>query len=210
MILKKLLTITTVVLLLSCLSTTAIAKNKTYYGFLVTTEDDTINGRIWMLSPTLNEVKVKITDYQKNILIYKSSKVKSYHFRVSQWNEVKKKHENEWIHYVKKYVERPPVPFGSKSALLHREVSGRISLYNHYYAVHSNVKQPYEHLFYIEKKHKHFLIINKANYKSVLRELMADEPIIVSKIGKRKYGFKYLVKTLKEYNYFVKWKTVLK
>lgn len=209
MLQKPLITIA-LLLLISSLSSSLNAKNKTYYGHLITSDNDTIRGRIWMLSPTLNEIKVKITDYQQKVQVYKANRLKSYHFKVHTWNKNTRRYDEEWIHYVKKQVHRSPVPFGTKSVLLHREVSGRISLYNHYISANSNVNQPYKHIFYIEKKHKHFLQINKANYKLVLNELMSDHPAIISKIGKRKYGFKYLSDIIEEYNYSIRRKTAFR
>lgn len=196
--------------LLLCTYNSSVQAEKTYYGFLITAENDTLSGRIWMLSPTLNEVKVKITDFEQENHIYKANRLKSYHFKVPIWNKNTKRYKEDWIHYVKKNVERAPVPFGPKAVLLHREVTGRISLYNHYFAANSNVVQPYRHVYYIEKKHKYFLKINKENYKLVLNELMNDQPEMIAKIGQRKYGFKYLPKILTEYNYAVRRKTAFR
>lgn len=170
---------------------------KIYDGFVITISGDTLQGRLEMLSPTINQVKIKFIDNSGKKEIYKAKDLQAYAFKVEMWNKDNKEKEIKWIHYTKKIVERPPVPFSSTEVLMQQEVVGKISVYNYYIETRSD--QNMEHIIYLEKNDVLYEI-SKDNYKDVLKELMADFPFIKDKVGTKGYTYNALEETVIEYN----------
>ena len=170
---------------------------KIYNGFIITTSGDTLKGQLQMLSPTMNQVKVKFIDETGKKQIYKAKDLHAYSFKTEVWNKSTKKKDVKWINYTKKTVEKPPVPFSSTEVLVQQEVAGNISIYNYYVEARSN--QNMEHIIYLEKD-KELFIVDKTNYKKILKNLTADSPFIRDKVGTKGYTYKYLNQTIQEYN----------
>lgn len=171
---------------------------KIYAGKVVLETGETLTGSIEMLSPTLNEVKVKFMDANGKVTVFKSSEVASYSFNFPKYNAETKTYNNEVIEYVKKTVEIAPVPFGSKEALIERQVAGTINLYNHYYETRA-AETPFTHVVYVEKDGV-MIAITPENYKAILSDLVADYAELKAKVGTKGYGFKYVATIIKEYN----------
>ena len=172
--------------------------NKMYKGYVITLEGDTLKGKIEMLSPSLNEVKVKLVPNDGEAIIYRAKEITAYAFLVPDFDIKKKRFNDKWIFYVKKKVERPPVPFGPTEVLMQQEIKGTISFYNYYIETRSQVAD-FEHLTLIEKDGE-MLKIAKANYKKVLKTMIIDYPKLAKKIGKKGYRFKNLKQILTLYN----------
>lgn len=170
---------------------------KTYSGFLITTSGDTLRGKIQMLSPTMNQVKVKFINEKGRKRVYRAKDLQAYSFKIKVWNRLAQEYDVKWILYTKKTVEKPPVPFRSNKVLVQQEVIGNISIYNYYIEIRSN--QSIEHIVYLEKDDILY-VVDKANYKKILGILMADFPFMKDKVGTKKYTYKYLGSTIKEYN----------
>ena len=100
--------------------TAEATSKKVYNGYVVTVSNETIHGQIQMLSPTLNEVKVKFIHKDGKKQIFKAADLKSYSFQVPVYNKATKSSELTWITYTKQTVDRSPVPFGAKEVLLER------------------------------------------------------------------------------------------
>lgn len=184
--------------ILTTLTTITYANNsnKIYSGYVVTNNGDTIRGKIQMLTPALNEVKVKLIDANGKKRIFKAKEVQAYSFVVLTYKN--KKHTSETITYVRKTVDKAPVPFGSKNVLIEQQVKGQVNLYNHYVETRAG-QYAYEHCFYLEKGNE-MVLINRANFKKAVRKIVADYPELKAKVGKKGYGYKYIVKIIKEYN----------
>ena len=170
---------------------------KIYVGFIITASGDTLHGKLEMLSPTMNQVKIKFIDKDEKKELYKAKDLNAYAFKVEVWNKESQQNDEKWIYYTKKTVERPPVPFASTEVLMQQEVVGLISVYNYY--IETRVEQNMEHIIYVEKD-KVLYEVNKENYKDVLRELMVDFPFMKEKVGTKGYTFNALETTVKEYN----------
>jgi len=170
---------------------------KIYDGFVITTSGDTLQGKLEMLSPTINQVKIKFIDNSGKKQLYKAKDLQAYAFKVEMWNKQSKEKELRWIHYTKKIANRPPVPFSSTEVLMQQEVVGNISVYNYYIETRSD--QNMEHVIYLEKNDVLYEI-SKDNYKEVLKELMADIPFIKDKVGTKGYTYNALEETVIEYN----------
>lgn len=172
--------------------------NKMYKGYVITLEGDTLKGKIEMLSPSLNEVKVKLVPTDGEVTIYRAKEITAYAFLVPDFDPKKKCFKDRWITYVKKKVERPPVPFGPTEVLMQQEVKGAISFYNYYIETRSQIAD-FEHLTLVEKDGEMFEVV-KANYKKVLKKMVIDYPKLVKKIGKKGYRFKNLKRIITMYN----------
>lgn len=171
--------------------------NKVYKGYIITSKGDTLHGKLQMLSPTQNQVKVKFINKNGKREIYKAKAIKSYAFQAQVWDKSKKSNIQKWIYYTKKTVERPPIPFGGNDILMQQEIKGTINVYNYYIETRSN--QNMEHIVYIEKSNVLY-DVNRDNYKKILKPLMADYSIVYNKIGKKGYTYKFLNQTIMEYN----------
>lgn len=200
MIYKTLSTVILACLLMSmtCVKLPTVAKpeGKIYDGFVVTTTGDTLHGKLQMLSPTQNQIKIKFIS-EETERIFKAKELQTYSFHVLTKNRKTKKETSTWVNYTKKQVERPPVPFGGTEVLLQQIVGGEISLYNYY--IENRTENTIEHLVYIEKGES-LEIVNKTNYKKLLRILMEDKSEMLEKVGTKGYTFKFLENTLTEYN----------
>ena len=150
-----------------------------------------------MLSPTMNQVKVKLINKEGKRINFKAKEIKAYAFEAQIWNKKEKRNIEEWVFYTKKTVERPPIPFAGNDILMQQEVRGNINLYNYY--IETRTSQNMEHIVYLEKESVLYEI-NKSNYRKVLKGLMGDYPVVYHKIGTKGYTYKFLNKTIKEYN----------
>ena len=80
----------------------AQAKKKVYQGYIVTIEDDTLYGKIQMLNPALNEVKVKFIHKDGTKKLYRAKELTAYAFKVPGFKGKKYQTADEWIYYTKK------------------------------------------------------------------------------------------------------------
>jgi hypothetical protein len=199
---NRTLTIATVLIMFFALPFLANAKSntKTYRGYVVTNSGEKLIGKIQMLSPTLNEVKVKFIGRGSTKRILKAKDVKEYSFRVKKWNKAEKQYEEVWVTYIRKKVERSPIPFGPTNVLIERQIEGPISLYNHFVEQNSNTTSPYIQIKYVERHKDMLILISQENYKKVLKSLTVNNPTIHNKIGTRGYYFNNIDKIIIEYN----------
>ena len=171
---------------------------KVYNGYVVTISNETIHGQIQMLSPTLNEVKVKFIHKNGKKEIFKAKNLKAYSFQVPVYNKATKSRQLQWITYTRKNVERSPLPFGTKEVLLEQLEKGQINLYNHYVETRSG-QYAFNHFFYLEKGDE-MIKVSRKNFKKTVKNLVADYPELRAKVGKKGYGYKYMAKIITEYN----------
>ena len=197
---KKLLQILTLALLTFNFSVISHADDskKIYGGYIVTISGDTLHGQIQMLSPTLNEVKVKFIDQNGKKQTFKAKELSSYSFTVPTFK--KKQKGNQVITYVRKHVENAPIPFGPKDVLVERQATGKINLYNHYIETRAG-QYAYKHYFLLEKDGA-TVKVDRSNFKKVVKNIVADYPELKRMIGKKGYGYKYMATIIKEYNQF--------
>lgn len=195
----KYFTILITALFIFGLTTTASAA-KIYDGYVLTTNDEKLEGKIQMLSPSLNEVKVKFIGKDNKKTTFKAKEVKEYSFSVEKWNHKTREHVATTITYVKQTVERSPIAFGPKAVLLERQETGTINMYNHYIEQNSNVQTPLVHIMYVQKENKELVNISKNNYRKVLKEMTAEYPELQARVGSRGYGFKHISKIISLYN----------
>lgn len=193
-------TVFTVLFVSILFATTALAEAKIYKGYVLTISGEKLIGEIEMLSPSLNEVKVKFIGQGNTKQLFKAKEVKEYAFVVKKWNKEEKTYDEQWITYVQKEVERAPVAFGSTTALIEREIEGTINLYNHYIEQNGNTEAPFTHVIYLEKEVGNLISVTEENYKEVLKKMMSDNATLFEKIGKKGYTFPKLADILMLYN----------
>ena len=192
---------TTAFTLLFMVFTVSIFANsnaKTYKGSVTLENGQTLEGQIQMLSPTLNEIKVKFIASNGQATTYKAKEVASYNFTFSKYDSKTKSYKNETVEYVKKNVTVAPVPFGPKAVLVERQVAGTVSLYN-FYAETRAAAHAFTHNFFVEKDGQ-MISVTRENFKSVVKDMVADYPALSAKVGKKGYGFKYIANIITEYN----------
>lgn len=185
---------------------TVIAKekegSKIYAGYIILKTGEKIYGNIEMLSPTLNEVKVKLLHIDKSEKFYKAEDLKQYAFEIKEWDSTLKKYNEKWVLYVTRRVERAPIPFGKKIVFLERKVSGAINFYNYYYQSNTDIDEPLKLVMYVEKQGAEDMLleINRENYKDLLRKMTENDVELTEKIGTPSYGFKNIEDIVRAYN----------
>ena len=174
---------------------------KVYEGSVTLENGETLKGQIQMLSPTLNEVKVKFIASNGQATTYKAKDVASYSFKFPKYNASTKSYDNQTVEYVKKNVTVAPVPFGPKAVLVERQVEGTVSLYN-FYAETRAAAHAFTHNYFVEKDGQ-MIEVTRENFKTILKDMVADYPELQAKVGKKGYGYKYITNIITEYNDFI-------
>ena len=100
-----------------------------YEGFIITTKNDTIEGKIQFINPTYNELKVRFFKEGKK-KVYEAHQLSGYSFAIKRFNKETRKNEKYWINYVRKRVQKSPIRQGTTDVFIERQVQGSISLYN--------------------------------------------------------------------------------
>ncbi len=193
-------TTTAFIAILMTLATATFANDdmKIYTGSVTLENGETLKGQIQMLSPTLNEVKVKFIASNGKATTYKASEVATYSFIFPKYDASTQTYKNETIEYVKKEVANAPIPFGPTSVLVERQVAGTINLYN-FYAETRAAEHAFTHNYFVEKDGQ-MIEVTRENFKTVLKDLVADYAELQAKVGTKEYGYKYIANIISEYN----------
>ena len=195
---KNFTTLFTAILVTFAVAVFANDDAKVYEGSVVLESGQTLVGQIEMLSPTLNEVKVKFIASNGKATTYKASEVLAYSFAFPKYDASTKTYINETIEYIKKEVTVAPIPFGPKSVLIERQVAGTINLYNFYMETRA-AEHAFEHNYFVEKDGQ-MIEMNRENFKTVLKDMVASYPELQVKVGTKGYGYKQVAEIIKEYN----------
>jgi len=180
--------------------------NKSYGGYVLLENGEKVTGNIEMLSPVMNQVKVKVKSLDNlNQKVFKSQEVKEYAFQIEVWNHKTREYTTEWVRYSNREVGRSATLFGSKNTLLLQELAGTVSYFNYFYQSNSDVDNPVKNVVYIEKRnHERGLVeLNKENYKEVLKNMTYDFVELHAKIGTSQYAFNNVKKIISEYNEYM-------
>jgi hypothetical protein len=197
---KNFTTLFTAILMTFAVTVFANDDTKVYKGSVVLENGETLVGQIEMLSPTLNEVKVKFIASNGKATTYKASEVSAYSFAFPKYDASTKSYIDQTIEYVKKDVTVAPIPFGPKSVLIERQVAGTVNLYN-FYAETRSAEHAFEHNYFVEKGNQ-MVEMNRENFKTILKDMVADYPELQVKVGTKGYGYKYVAQTIQEYNQY--------
>lgn len=188
-------------LAIAIIATVSTSAAKVYQGYVILNDDSQLEGKIQMLGPTLNEIKVKFISKDNEKNTFKAKEIKEYGFKVEKWNHKTRQHDIKNITYVRQAVERSPIAFGPTKVLIERQVLGAISMFNHFVEQNSNVNNPFIHVLYLQKERKGDLTnVTKQNYRTILKEMTAEYPELQAKIGSRGYGFKDIAEIIGTYN----------
>ncbi len=194
---------TLTLLTLSIFFTVSSFATKSYEGYVVLNSDEKVEGTIQMLSPSLNEIKVKFTSKDGKKITYKAKEVKEYGFQVKKWNKATRTHDENTIIYVRQNVERSPIAFGPTNVLVERQAEGEINMYNHFVEMNSSPQNPFEHVVYVQKASGDLVSIDKTNYKIVLKDMTAEYTELSEKIGTKGHGFKHIAAIVNTYNTYM-------
>jgi hypothetical protein len=195
---KNFTTLFTAILMTFAVAVFANDGIKVYEGSVVLENGQTLVGQIEMLSPTLNEVKVKFIASTGKETTYRASEVIAYSFAFPKYDASTKSYVNETIEYVKKEVTVAPVPFGPKEVLIERQVAGTINLYNFYMETRT-AEHAFEHNYFVEKDGQ-MIEMNRENFKTILKDMVADYPELQIKVGTKGYGYKQAAEIVQKYN----------
>ena len=173
-----------------------------FEGFVLTNDNQKIVGKVYVISPTLNELKVKFIDEAGKKQTFKARDLQSYSFEVPKYNKATKSYGTETITYIRKVVEDAPVRMGSKDILIERQVNGDIQVYNQYIEDDAKIGGTIAHFFYVEKTNGSvdFTKITKKNYKKIMKTATVEFPALSNKVGTKGFGYKHIVKIAKLYN----------
>ncbi len=191
-------TLTIAILAFSLTATAGTNAKKVYTGYVILMDGQKMNGKIQMLSPTLNEVKVKFINESGKKKIFKAKEVQEYGFKYNRYDRTTENMVETWVTYVQKRVTYVPVPFGSKTALVERQETGKINFYNFFHETRMQ-NNPLQKTIYVEKGEQMEEVTRK-NYKRIMKHFTTDYPELRAKVGTPGYGFKHVAKIVKEYN----------
>ena len=191
-----------ILLLFAIFANTGQAKTAYYSGKIIQNDDKIISGKIEVVSPIHNELKVNFIHPDQKKQTFTVKDIKGYYFDVSVYCKESRKYKTHTISYERKVTEDPVVPMGSKEIFVERIVEGSVNIYNHYSELSGQVKL--NHFFYVECKGSvGFTKLTKENYIDILKNLMKNVPELGDQVGKKGYDYKYLLKVVQEYNTFM-------
>ena len=198
---KNFTTLFTAILMTFAVTVFANDDVKVYEGSIVLENGETLVGQIQMLSPTMNEVKVKFIASNGQSTTYKAKEVASYTFDFPKYDHKTKSYNNITVEYVKKNVTVAPIPFGPKEVLVERQAEGVVSLYNFYTETRA-AAHAFSHNYFVEKDGQ-MVEVNRENFKSIMKDMVADYPQLKAKVGTKGYSYKYIANIVNEYNNYV-------
>jgi hypothetical protein len=195
---KKFITLFTAFLITFAITVFANDDTKVYDGSVVLTNGQTLVGKIEILSPILNEVKVKFVASNGKETTYNANEIITYSFTFTKYDASTKSYLTETITYVKKEAAYPPIPFEPKSVLIERQVTGTISLYNFYTETRA-AEHAFSHNHFIEKDGQ-MIEVTRENFKTILKDMISDYPELQIKIGSKGYGYRQIAQIIQNYN----------
>ena len=188
-------------ILIIATATTSFAKTDYYPGKVVDNAGQAIEGKIGVVSPTYNEIKVKFIATNGKKKTYKVADLEGYSFEVPVFNRKTKKYEAKTVSFERKTAEDAVVDFGSKELFVEKAVDGNIEVFNHYAEGSDRMSQKLVHTFYVEKDGQiGFTKLTRKNYSAIMQDLTADMPELSKLVGTPGHGYKYIAKMAKTYN----------
>lgn len=174
---------------------------KAVEGYVVTNDGDTLHGILKLGAPSANEVKIRYyASESSRKKIFKSKDLISYAYKSTYETETGQT-VTDWIHHIRKDVDEEPVMFGPTTVLMHQEVDGVINLYNYYIERNTNIKNPYQHCYYLEKIGKSgFIKITDDNFERVVARFFKEFKPLSEQVGTAGHRYQDLPKMVKEYN----------
>ncbi len=189
------------IILIALLTAVQVSAKKAFPGYVINTNGEKVEGKVFVVSPTYNEVKVKFVDNNNKKETFKAKELTEYGFDVEKFNSETRAYEVIEITYIRKVVEDAPVRFGSKDIMIERQVNGAIKVYNQYIESDSRIGGGLAHFFYVEGENGvEFTKLTKKNYKEVMKAATADFPALQEKIGTRGFGYMHIAKIAQTYN----------
>lgn len=183
------------------ISVAAANNSPKYYEGSVTLEGgEVLTGNIELLSPTLNEVKVKFISASGEVQVFKAKDVLSYNFLFPVLNPTTQTYENRVIEYAKRTFDVAPISFTSPTALAEITVKGKFNLFTYYIENPNTTKtHAFECRHYIEVENTLHELTHD-NYIARLQQFFADYPELQQKVGTDNHKFQDLAEMMRLYN----------
>lgn len=179
------------------------AKKEKFPGYIITLDDEKIEGEIITGSITDNEVKIQfIEDGEDKKKTYKAKQLKGYGYESVEEDDLGLEYKR-WVHYEQQKVDYPPKPFASTTVFMQKEESGAITLFCYYVEVRNNRKNPYRYDYFAKDDQGKLVKIDKKEFRKVAGKLFKGYTAMSSKIGKKDFEYKNLDRMVRDYNYWV-------
>ncbi|MFK8010297.1 MAG: hypothetical protein AB8H03_28340 [Saprospiraceae bacterium] len=179
------------------------AKNDKFPGYIITLDDERIDGEIITGSITDNEVKIQfIEEGEDKKKTYKAKQLKGYGYESVQDDDLGLEYKR-WIHYEQQNVDYPPKPFASTTVFMQREEGGALTLFCYYVEVRNDRKNPYRYHYYAKDAAGKLVKIEKKEFRKIAGKLFKNYTAMTSKIGKKDFEYKNLDRMVRDYNFWV-------
>lgn len=178
-------------------------KGDRFPGYIITLDEEKIEGEVVIGSITDNEVKVQfIEEGSEKKKTFKAKDLKGYGFESVEEDDLGLEYKR-WIHYEQQKVDYPPKPFASTTVFMQREESGVLTLYCYYIEVRNDRKNPYRYHYYIKDDNGALQKVEKEEFRKVASKLFKKYSAMYTKIGQRDFEYKNLDRMVRDYNYWV-------
>lgn len=168
-------------------------------GYIVTKAGEKINGYVFIKNNiTLDQIKIKFIDFKGEKSSYKAKDIKGYGYRTIRDNEAGNR-ALLWFHYESKGVDKSPVPFGPKTVFMKRIAEGNVVLFEYWMQVNSNIENPYERYFFLERDGERVKLTNE-NFVEKGASFFSDNQDIASKMGQVNHRFRHIERVVNNYN----------
>ena len=179
------------------------AKNDKFPGYIITNDNEKVEGEIIIGSITDNEVKIQfIEEGEDKKKTYKAKQLKGYGYESIQEDDLGLEYKR-WIHYEQQKVDYPPKPFASTTVFMQKEEGGALTLFCYYVEVRNDRKNPFRYHYYAKDDSGSLVKIEKKEFRKVAGKLFKGYTAMSSKIGRKNFEYKNLDRMVRDYNYWV-------
>lgn len=176
-------------------------------GYIIMTNNDTLQGKVKVSSRSKNQVRVKFTQQssvKSRTYKAKDKKLIGYGYTTQENNDTRQ------IVYRKrdfrlKQADQPPVPFSSDIVFMEVKASGQVNLYSYYVESNTQVSSTYLHYYFMDSKYSDNTDevrkrkVMREDFERITESFTEDCPVIRNKIS-ISYDYSNLDRIVAEYN----------
>lgn len=179
------------------------AKGDPSPGYILTLDNEKVEGEVIVGSITDNEVKVQfIQKGEDKKKTYKAKELLGYGYESTQEDDLGLEYKR-WIHFEQQKVDYPPKPFASTTVFMQREEGGAVTLFCYYVEVRNDRENPYRYHYYAKDDAGNLMKIEKEEFRKVAGKLFKGYTAMSSKIGTKDFQYKNLDRMVRDYNFWV-------
>ncbi len=175
-------------------------KGDVFPGYVVLESGKRLEGLVVTGTFIESELKVKFIDRGKK-KAYTPEQIQGYGYEKTELDDLGKKRQR-WVHYERMEALEPPRIFAPTRVFVEREVEGNIDLFCFYIQLRGNIEKPYEYYYLLRRADDSLVKMTEKDYREVLQKELAAYPALVSRLGKRQFEFKNVVRMLRDYNFW--------